>query len=139
MLCLPLWVPTVGSELEPVGSGPVQVKLVQVGLTHKTAQVPAPRPSLRKAQPLEILFIYYFQRERKEGNERERNVAVRRKHQWVASLMPSTADWPTTQAWALTRNLAGDLLLCGTTLSQLSHVVRAGKLSLKKIFKKHVW
>ena len=53
--------------------------------------------------------------------ERERNMGVREKHSFIASCShPKWGTKPATQACALTGDLSGDLLLCGTMPNQLS-------------------
>ena len=60
-----------------------------------------------------LLFIYLFRR--REG-ERERNISL-----WLPLVHPLLGTWPATQAFALTGNQTGDLLVHRPALSPLSH------------------
>ena len=64
------------------------------------------------------LFIYFF-REGKGWRKRERNINV-----WLPLSCPYLGTWPTC---ALTGNRTGDLSLCKTILSQLSHTSQGQK------------
>ena len=62
--------------------------------------------------------------ERREGREKERetHIDVGEKSQSIASCIhPYQEPGPVAQAFALTLNPSGDLLLCRTVLNQLSH------------------
>ena len=62
-----------------------------------------------------ILFIY-FQREGREGKERERNINV-----WLPLTYSPLGTWPTTQACSLTGNQTCNSLIHRPVLNPLSH------------------
>ena len=67
-------------------------------------------------------FIYLFLG-RGEGreNDRERNIDVWEKHQFIASCMPQQGTWSATQTSAVTGNWTGNLLVCKPAFNPLSH------------------
>ena len=69
-----------------------------------------------------LLDFIYLILERKEGREkeRERNIYVRKRERNINLLVPQMGTEPAMQAYALTGNRTGDLLLCGMTPNQLS-------------------
>ena len=70
-----------------------------------------------------VLLFYFFRERRREGErEREKHECVRKTSIGCFSYAPHLGTKPATQVCVLTRNQTSDLLLCGTTPSQLSHI-----------------
>ena len=63
-----------------------------------------------------ILFIYFLEIGEGREKERERYINV-----WLSLRCPLLGTWPTTQAFALTRNRTGNPLVHRLALNPLSH------------------
>ena len=75
----------------------------------------------------EVMFCFFFPKdfiylflERGEGRKKGRETSMWEKHPLVASSTHPDGDW--SQAYAMTGNQTGDLLLCRNTPNQLSHM-----------------
>ena len=72
-----------------------------------------------------VLFIYFESKGgRKRGRETDR----------LPLMYPQPGTWPATQAYALTGNRTGNLLVCGTTPNPLSHTSQVCSFFLSLFF-----
>ena len=69
-----------------------------------------------------VCVCMFRERGRERDREAEKHEHVRETSIGCLSHMPQLGTRPGTQAYALSWNWTGDLLLCGMTLDQLSHV-----------------